>query len=64
MRFFNTEGPIRPDRHYCLPPLHRWNLDETLGLIDQEKYFLLHAPRQTGKTSCLLALMDHLNREG
>ncbi len=63
MRFFNTEGPIRPDRHYCLPPLHRWNLNEILGLIDQEKYFLLHAPRQTGKTSCLLALMDYLNRE-
>jgi hypothetical protein len=33
-------------------------------LIGQKKYFLLHAPRQTGKTSCLLALMDHLNREG
>jgi hypothetical protein len=64
MRFFNTEGPIRPDRHYCLPPLHRWNLEEVMGLIDQEKYFLLHAPRQTGKTSCLLALMEQLNRDG
>ena len=64
MRFFNTEGPVRPDRHYSLPPLSRWDLYEVLGLIDQEKYFLLHAPRQTGKTSCLLALMDHLHREG
>ncbi len=64
MRFFNTEGPVRPDRHYTLPPLSRWNLDEVLDLIDQEKYFLLHAPRQTGKTSCLLALMEYLNREG
>ena len=64
MRFFNTEGPVRPDRHYTLPPLSRWDLDEILALIDQEKYFLLHAPRQTGKTSCLLALMEHLNREG
>jgi len=27
-------------------------------LIAQEKYFLLHAPRQTGKTTCLLALAD------
>ena len=25
---------------------------------------MLHAPRQTGKTSCLLALRDYLNREG
>jgi hypothetical protein len=64
MRFFNTEGPNRPDDHYNLPPLQRWNLDEILMLIDQKKYFLLHAPRQTGKTTCLLALMDYLNREG
>jgi len=64
MRFFNTEGPVRPEDHYCLPPLQRWNLDDILGLIDQKKYFLLHAPRQTGKTSCLLALVDHLNGEG
>ncbi len=64
MRFFNTEGPVQPDRHYCLAPLHRWNLDDVLTLIDRQKYFLLHAPRQTGKTTCLLALMDYLNREG
>ena len=64
MRFFNTEGPVRPQDHYCLPPLGRWDLDEVLRLIEQKKYFLLHAPRQTGKTSCLLALMAHLNREG
>ncbi|MDG4550924.1 MAG: AAA-like domain-containing protein, partial [Candidatus Contendobacter sp.] len=64
MRFFNTEGPVRADLHYCLPPLQRWNLDDVLTLIARQKYFLLHAPRQTGKTTCLLALMDHLNREG
>jgi hypothetical protein len=64
MRFFNTEGPIRPEDHYHLPPLSRWDLDAILTLIEQKKYFLLHAPRQTGKTSCLLALMEHLNREG
>ncbi|WP_295588317.1 hypothetical protein [uncultured Lamprocystis sp.] len=45
-------------------PLARWDLDKVLALIDQKKYFLLHAPRQTGKTSCLLALMAYLNREG
>ncbi|MFP4280772.1 MAG: ATP-binding protein [Halochromatium sp.] len=64
MRFFNTEGPVRPEDHYCLPPLSRWDLDQVLMLIDQKKYFLLHAPRQTGKTSCLLALMERLNAEG
>ena len=33
-------------------------------LIKQQKYFVLHAPRQTGKTSCLLALRDYLNKSG
>jgi hypothetical protein len=64
MRFFTTEGPVNCAKHYCLPPLARINLNDIEGLIAQEKYFLLHAPRQTGKTSCLLALADLLNREG
>ena len=64
MRFFNTEGPVRADDHYTLPPLQRWDLEEILTLIEQKKYFLFHAPRQTGKTSCLLALAEYLNREG
>ncbi len=64
MRFFNTAGPVNCEKHYCLPPLERLDLDEVLSLISQEKYFVLHAPRQTGKTSCLLALMAHLNLTG
>ncbi|MGB4976674.1 MAG: hypothetical protein WBR35_08050, partial [Anaerolineae bacterium] len=40
----------------------RFDLDTVMSLIGQKKYFLLHAPRQTGKTSCLLALMTHLNQ--
>ena len=61
VRKFNTEGPIRADRHYHIPPLTRIDLDDMLGLIRDEKYFVLHAPRQTGKTSALLALRDLLN---
>ena len=61
MRDFNTAGPVRPGRHYCIPPLERLDLDEVLGLIRGERYFVLHAPRQTGKTSALLALRDLLN---
>ncbi|MDR0893921.1 MAG: ATP-binding protein, partial [Prevotellaceae bacterium] len=63
-KFFNTAGPIQPDIHYCVDPLMRFNLPEIESLIDQRKYFILHAPRQTGKTSCLLALRDYLNRQG
>ena len=35
-----------------------------LGLIEQRKHFVLHAPRQTGKTTCLMALAKHLNESG
>ena len=62
MRFFNTEGPVRPDKHYAIPPLDRADVDEFLTLIRAERYFVLHAPRQTGKTSALIALRDLLNR--
>ena len=58
---FNTEGPVRADEHYLIPPLERIDLDEVLGLVRSGKYFALHAPRQTGKTSALLALRDLLN---
>lgn len=63
-RFFNTAGPNRPDEQYTIDPLTRFDLGEVLMLIRQKKYFVLHAPRQTGKTSCLLALRDYLNQKG
>ena len=62
MRFFNTAGPINTEDHYYVPLLERLSLDDVLLLMEQKKYFLLHAPRQTGKTSCLLALMDYTNK--
>ena len=64
MRFFNTAGPIKAAKHYCIPPLDRLDVDDLLNLVQQEKYFVLHAPRQTGKTSLLLALADLLNAGG
>jgi len=63
MRFFNTAGPVNCNKHYYLPPLSRFNLEDILNLIHQEKFFVLHAPRQTGKTSSLLALQSYLNAE-
>ncbi len=35
-----------------------------MSLIEARKFFVLHAPRQTGKTTGLLTLRDHLNKEG
>ena len=64
MKFFNTAGPNKDDIHYTLSPLSRWNLIEIMGLIEAQKFFVLHAPRQTGKTTGLLTLRDHLNKDG
>ena len=61
MRRFNTEGPVRADRHYAVPPLERVDLADILSLVRDERYFVLHAPRQTGKTTTLRALRDRLN---
>lgn len=43
-------------------PLKR--LKEVETLIDEELYFTIHAPRQTGKTTYLHALARKLNAEG
>ena len=61
MRVFKTSGPVYPDKHYAVPPLERLDLDDILSLVRDEEYFVLHAPRQTGKTTALWALRDLLN---
>jgi hypothetical protein len=61
-RFFNTAGPNNPDDHYTLPVLAR--LPEVRALIDKKLYFVLHAPRQVGKTTSLLTLARELTAEG
>ena len=62
--FFNRAGPSRTDKHYLIDPLQRMDMTHIRMLLEEENYFVLHAPRQTGKTTCLLALMDHLNEQG
>ena len=60
MKFFNTAGPCKPDIHYMLPASTR--LPELLRLIDQKMYFVIHAPRQVGKTTMMLQLAQELTR--
>ncbi len=61
-RRFNVGGPCRPDLHYMLPPLRR--LPTVRSLIEGQQYFVLHAPRQTGKTTAIEALARQLTDEG
>ncbi|MDR0652117.1 MAG: ATP-binding protein, partial [Synergistaceae bacterium] len=63
-KFFNIAGPCVPEDHYMLDPLRRINYDEVSRLIRQKQYFVLHAPRQTGKTTSLLAMVRKINEEG
>ena len=60
MRFFNTTAPVVAEDHDCLPPLKRLDHAGIRRLIREKRHFIFHAPRQTGKTSALLALRDLL----
>ncbi len=61
MRFFNTTGPCVAAEHYMLPPERR--LERAQELIEQGRYFTLHAGRQTGKTTCARWLVAHYAKE-
>ncbi|MUG92926.1 AAA family ATPase [Scytonema sp. UIC 10036] len=61
-RWFNTAGPCKAQKHYMLAPTAR--LPDLESLIAQESYFVIHAPRQTGKTTAMLALAKQLTESG
>jgi hypothetical protein len=63
-RFFNTTGPCFPEDHYFLPPETRLRHANLNRYIDQKLYWVLHAPRQTGKTTFLMTWMKELNASG
>ena len=49
---FNIAGPCMSDKHYMLDPM-RGIGDELMKLITDEQYFVIHAARQSGKTTLL-----------
>ena len=61
-RYFNVAGPCVPGKHYMIPALER--LPEVARLIDREQSFVIHAARQSGKTTALMALMRDINDKG
>ncbi|MGW4644456.1 AAA family ATPase [Sphaerisporangium sp. NPDC004334] len=61
-RYFNTTGPCGPLHHYMLPAAQR--LPQARVLVEMDRYFVLHAPRQTGKTTTLGTLASELTAEG
>jgi AAA-like domain len=61
-RHFNIAGPCNPEIHYMLSPLAR--IPKVMGLIEQQAYFVIHAPRQIGKTTAMMALAQELTKGG
>ncbi|WP_232303497.1 ATP-binding protein [Pseudofrankia sp. DC12] len=61
-RSFNTTGPCVLSDHYMIPASAR--LPEVPDLVGHRKYFVLHAPRQTGRTTALRALAAELTASG
>jgi hypothetical protein len=61
VRFFNTTGPCYPDMHYMLPPEDRLVGAQLHRYISDQLYWVLHAPRQTGKTTFLKSWMREIN---
>lgn len=61
-RWFNTAGECDPAHHYMIAAEKR--IPEANLLVEQMSYFVVHAPRQTGKTTALRALARRLTAEG
>src|SRR5262245_18122033 len=62
VRFFNITGSCDPTRHYMIPAERR--LPGCEALIAKGAYFVVHAPRQTGKTTAMKGLARRLTAEG
>jgi len=61
VRFFNTTGPCDPLDHYMLPPADRLVGAQLHRYIRDSLYWVLHAPRQTGKTTFLKNWANEIN---
>ncbi|MDR1812255.1 MAG: AAA-like domain-containing protein, partial [Candidatus Fibromonas sp.] len=59
-KYFNTAGPCNPSKHYMLNPLRDIG-EELMSLIEHEQYFVIHAARQSGKTTLLKQLACKIN---
>ncbi len=59
---FCIAGPIIPSIHYFIPRRLDWQkIDQ---LIEGMNYFVLHAPRQSGKTTAIEEYINHMNTHG
>jgi len=62
MRYFNIAGPCNKSDHYMIEASTR--IQGVEQLIDMKQFFVIHAARQSGKTTYLKDLTHRLNSEG
>ncbi len=60
MRKFNTSGPNIPEKHYTIQRTHL--IEKGIELVQEERYFTIWAPRQTGKSTYFRQLADELEK--
>ena len=61
-KYFNIAGPCNDKSHYMVPVLNRYKA--VYRLVEQGHYFVIHAARQTGKTTLIKSLVNYYNAEG
>ena len=62
MRKFNTSGPNIPKKHYTIQRTEL--IKKGIELVEDERYFTIWAPRQTGKSTYFRQLADKLTKKG
>lgn len=58
---FQTEGPIIPGKNYFVK--RQGEIDDFLSRVEEGKYIVIFAPRQTGKTSFFYRAVDELRKD-
>jgi len=61
-RYFNTTGPCEAADHYMLLPEER--IPDLLPFVEQKLYYVVHAARQTGKSTAMIAFAARLRELG
>ncbi len=60
-RYFNTSGPNMPEKHYTLP--RQVLIEAGIKKVEDERYFTIWAPRQTGKSTYFRLLAEALKTQ-
>lgn len=61
MKTFGTQGPVNPEENYVVS--RPKEITDFINKVKKDKYLVLFAPRQTGKTTFFQCVLDTLATE-